>query len=169
MPVVSTFVKSLSPSGNRVYVTYAFMDQVGVIHEVNRYVASTTNHPQALIDLTPVVDARMIEEEVSAAPGRVEAGENPETIVNNPVHTTTKRLAKRLLFWMMRERDPQIVILLEPLIVFIRANFTAGQIATLLDLTTAQVTRLNTRINRILDNKADFVAFQDDTEEFGDA
>ena len=169
MPVVTTFVKSLSPSGNRVYVTYAFTDQVGVDHHVNRLVPASTDHPQALIDLTPVVDARMIEEEVEAAAGRVLDGENPEQIVNNPVHTTTKRLAKRLLFWMMRERDPYIVILLEPLIVYIRANFNAAQIANLLDLTTDQVTRLNTRINRILDNKDDFIAFRNDAEDFGAA
>lgn len=167
MPVVTTFVKSLSPSGNRVYVTYAFTDHVGVDHEVNRLVSNTTDHPQALIDLTPIINTRMIENEVSGAPGRVEAGENPLVLVNNPVHSTTKRLAKELLFWMMREREPIIVIWLEPLILDIRANFTAVQMENFLDLTAAQVTKLNNRINNILDNKADIQAFLDNSDEFG--
>lgn len=167
MPIVSFEVASLSPSGDRVYVTYRFTDHVGGIHDVNRLSPSTTDHDQVMLDLIPYVDVQIIEEEVGGVVGRVESGENPVSVVDGAVHSTTKRLSKKLIFWMMRERDPYIVILLEPLILDIRATYTAGQIATFLDITVAQVTRLNVRINRILDNKADFVAFRDEVEDFG--
>jgi len=169
MPTVSQVTHSLSPSGARVYVTYRFTDHVGGTHDVNRYVSNTTDHAQALLDLIPDINARMIEQEVDSAVSRVESGEDPVVLVNNPDHSTTKRLTKALLYYMMRERDPLFVILLEPLILDIRANFTAVQMAAFLDLTAAQVTKLNGRINNILDNKADFLAFENDSEDFGDA
>lgn len=167
MPIVSSEVASLSPSGSRVYVVYRFTDHVAGTHDVNRLVPDTTDHAQVLIDLTPIVALRIIEQEVGGAQSRVESGEDSLTVVNNPVHSTSKRLAKALLFWMMRERDPYIVLLLESLILDMRANLTAQQVANLLDLTLAQVTRLNTRIDQILNNKADLLAFRDNSEDFG--
>jgi len=169
MPVVSQAVHSLSPSGERVYVTYRFTDHVGGTHDVNRYVSNTTDHDAAMTALVSAIDIRMIENEVSSAESRVESGEDSLDIVNNPIHSTTKRLAKRLIFWMMRTRDPLVVILLEPLILDIRATLTVPQIETFLDLTNAQVIKMNNRINNILDNKADFLAFDANTDEFGGA
>jgi hypothetical protein len=168
MPVVSNEIANLSQSGSRVYVTYRFTDHVAGTHDVNRYVPDDTDHDQAMLDLIPSVNSRMIDDEVNQVQGRVESGEDPVVVVNNPVHSTTKRLSKKLIFWMMRERDPYIVILLEPLIIDIRANFTASQIANFLDITIAQVTRLNARIDQILDNKADLIAFRDGDEDFGE-
>ena len=68
----------------------------------------------------------------------------------NPQWSTTKNTAKHLLYWMMRERDPYIVVYLKPLIQHIQANFNATQIANLLDITAAQVLKLNRRVNAIL-------------------
>lgn len=167
MAIISSEVASLSPSGSRVYVVYRFTDHVAGTHDVNRLVPATTDHAQALIDLTPIVALRIIEQEVNTAQARVEAGEDSLVVVDNPVHSTSKRLAKALLFWMMRERDPYIVLLLESLILDIRATYTLQQVANFLDLTSEQVTRLNTRIDQILNNKADLLAFRDNSENFG--
>jgi hypothetical protein len=167
MPIVSSEVFSLSPSGDRVNVVYRFTDHVAEIHDVTRLVPNTTDHNAALIALTPVVNARIIRQEENNIEGRVESGEDPLIITSNPVHSTRKRLVKKLLFWMMREKNPFIVILLEPLIIDIRANFTSIQLQNFLDLTATQVTRLNNRINFILDNKTAFLAFRDSDEEFG--
>lgn len=75
---------------------------------------------------------------------------DPLALTLSPEWSTTKRVAKHALYWMIREKDPYIVIYLKPLIQHIQANFTAPQIATLLDLTTDQVLALNRRVNAIL-------------------
>ena len=84
-----------------------------------------------------------------------------------PELTTSKVIAKRLIRWMMRERDPRIVIALEPLIDYLRTNYTAQQLATFLDMTSEEVTRVNTRINRILDHQTDIELFIGSEEVIG--
>jgi len=94
---------------------------------------------------------------------------NPQTYALNPKWSTTKRIAKTLVYWMMEEKDPRIVIYLEPLLDYIKANYNATQIANFLDITTAKVLRMNARIDAILSDtgtvKDQLTAF--DSEEGG--
>ena len=73
-------------------------------------------------------------------------------IVQNPRYSTSKRIAKKLIRWMMRERDPRIVIWLEPLIVYLDANYTNVQLANFLDLTIPQLAKMKRRIDAILED-----------------
>lgn len=77
---------------------------------------------------------------------------NSLTITLNPRWSTSKRIAKKLIRWMMRERDPRIVIWLEPLITYLEANYTNTQLANFLDLTIPQLAKMKVRINAILDD-----------------
>jgi len=78
--------------------------------------------------------------------------EDSLTLTLNPKWSTSKRIAKRLIRWMMRERDPRIVIALEPLLDYLAANYNANQLANWLGITTQQVLKMNRRINAILDD-----------------
>lgn len=82
----------------------------------------------------------------------IESGQSPLDLALNARWSVTPRIARRMILWMMRERDPRIVIFMEPLISYIRANYTATQIATWLDLTIEQVLKMNNRINAILED-----------------
>lgn len=79
--------------------------------------------------------------------------DNPLVYALNPKWSTTKRIAIAMINWMMDKdtgRDIRSVIYLEPLILYIQENFTAQQVADLLDRTLDQVQRLNRRVNAVL-------------------
>lgn len=98
-----------------------------------------------------------------------EQGGNALTLTLNPKWSTSKRIAKKLIRWMMREKDPRIVIFLEPLIDYLQANYNATQMATWLDITVAQVLKVNSRVNAILSDvgtvKAQLLVFDAEQEE----
>lgn len=77
-------------------------------------------------------------------------------LILNPKFSTNKKIAKMLIRWMLRERDPRIVLFLEPLIVYIQTNFNANQVANFLDITIAQVLKINRRVNAILTDTDNF-------------
>lgn len=97
--------------------------------------------------------------------------ENASDNALNPRFATAKRIAKKAIRYMMRHNDPEIVLMLEPLIIHLRTNYTNTQLRNFLDLTTAQAQRMNRRINAVLsdtgtvkDNLAAFKAEQEDIE-----
>ena len=98
-----------------------------------------------------------------------EQGGNALTLTLNPKWSTSKRIAKKLIRWMMREKDPRIVIFLEPLIDYLQANYNATQMANFLDITVAQVLKVNSRVNAILSDvgtvKAQLLVFDGEEEE----
>jgi len=75
---------------------------------------------------------------------------DPLVYALNPKWSTTKRIAKVMIYWMMDERNTRAVLYLETLIVYIQQNYNAAQIAVLLDITIEQVQRVNRRVNAIL-------------------
>jgi len=103
------------------------------------------------------------------------AQENPDfsvnslTLVQNPKWSTSKRIAKKLIRLMMRKRDPRLVIWLEPLIVYLRTNYTTPQLSAFLNLTTDQLIKMNRSVNAILEDegtvKDQLALFDADVEE----
>jgi hypothetical protein len=107
-------------------------------------------------------------DEEAQAEAAIETGDTL-TLTLNPKWSSSKRIAKRLIRYMMRQRDPRIVIALEPLIQYLKANYNATQMANFLDITTAQVLKLNRRVNAILQDsgtvKAQLTVFDQDLDE----
>ena len=95
---------------------------------------------------------------------------NPLTYAQNPKWSTEKSIAKTMIYWMMRERDPRIVIYLEPLITYLKTNYTVTQLANFLGITEAQVLKMNNRVNAILTDSGTFevllAVFDVEEEEF---
>lgn len=79
---------------------------------------------------------------------------NSLTIAQNPRWSTEKRISKKLIRWMMMERDPRIVIWLEPLINYLDANYTPTQLANWLDITIPQLQKMDTKTKAILNPPA---------------
>jgi len=90
-------------------------------------------------------------------------------IVLNPKFSSSKKLARKLILFMMREKDPRVVIWLEPLIVYLRENYNANQIANFLNIPVDKVLKMNRRINAILSDvgsvKDQLTAFDVEEEE----
>jgi len=151
-----------------------------------RIILEDNENNQETIDIGPIVadatfdaDAAVIQAGINALESKLSGedsdqeslAEDGEALSRalNPRWSTTKRIAKRLIRWMMRERDPRIVIMLEPLINYIQQNYNANQIANLLDISTQQVLRLNRRVNAILTDtgtvKAQLLVFDGEQED----
>ena len=100
------------------------------------------------------------------------ASEDSLSIALNPKWSTSKRISKRLIRWMMAERDPRIVVMLEPLLDYLKATYTANQMANWLDITVPQVLKMNRRINAVLEDvgtvKAQLILFDAEHEEIDD-
>lgn len=68
-----------------------------------------------------------------------------------PQHTTIQNVARYVIRRMMESRSPEDVIRCREFVNHIKANYTAAQIRTLLNITNAQLTTMNSKTTRVLD------------------
>lgn len=169
--IIDIVIESTGEEQKRVTYTITIQDNEGI--------NTTHRHGPVLADSSynPVNEASAIAASVLEQLQEQEAAETEDQIMEvdvlnrsiNPKWTTTKRIVKRLIRKMMREQDPRLVIILEPVIQYLKANYNANQIANFLDITTAQVLRMNRRINAILQDsgtvKAQLLVFEAEQEE----
>ena len=101
-------------------------------------------------DGTALASRILANKEASEEAG-IEGAEDPLSYTLNPRWSAVKPVAKYAIRWMMREKDPYIVLQLKPLLEYIQANYNATQVANLLDITPTQVSKMNARINTVLD------------------
>lgn len=80
-----------------------------------------------------------------------ETAEDSLILMLNPAHSSSKRIAKALIYEMMDNRDPRFVIWLEPLIEYLRANYTPTQLSNFLDLSISKLQKMDARIDAILE------------------
>lgn len=165
MSIISHTVTTSPQSATRMNAYYAFTDHVGGVHRVRKLVSNTFDTEADALAMYDRVAEGLVSAEEQAILAMVENGEDIQSTILNPVHSTAKEMAKKAIYYMMRERNPYIVIALEPLINYLRANYTGAQLITFLDITSEQATKMNTRINAILDNKSAFTTFDSNAEE----
>lgn len=154
----------------RRYVRHFFVDHLGATHTHGFSLLAATltdvDYDAIRAALVAGVETGLAEAEYHNLISMIESGEDVLPAILSPAHATSADLAKRVIRYMMRERDPRIVIALEPLITYLRANYTGAQLRNFLDLTVAQAQKMDARINAILDNKAAvFDAFDANGEE----
>lgn len=160
MTIIShqTIADSHLQADGRRYIAHVFTDHLGKDIATTLFMADGAwTETEYLVDRAAKVtsiELREEESEESHALSLVEGGEDALSFTLSPNYSTPKKIAKKLIRFMMRERDPRIVIALEPLIVYLRANYNNTQLKNFLDLTTAQAQKMNQRINAVLDNKA---------------
>ena len=165
MSIVSHTVSTSPQSSTRMNVVYDFLDHVGGHTFVRKLVQNAFDTNADALSMYDRVAEGLAEGEESKAVSDTENGEDVLADVTGAVHSTPKKMAKKLIYHMMRTRDPYLVIALEPLIVYLRANYTNAQLIVFLDLTAAQATKMNSRINAILDNKSVFTTYDDNAED----
>ena len=168
MTIVNHALVSSAPNGNRLNVTYRFTDHLTKEHLVDDLVPAGTDTNADMLSRYAALDTQHAENEITLQISRAEDGEDILSVAQSPNYTTAKILVKRVIRHMMRVRDPYLVIALEPLIVYLRANYTNAQLLTFLTLTATQGTKMNSRINAILDNKAAFTTYDANLEDIDD-
>ena len=166
MAIVShqTIEDSAQADGRR-HLRYEFIDHLGetYIHGPIT-VASDFDADADRITKVSKMEVRIKEREEGDIQQSAESGEDVLTLVLNPTYSTSKRIAKKLIRFMMRKKDPYLVIALEPLINYLRANYNAAQLKSFLDISTAQAQKMNARIDTILNNKTDLLSAVDNME-----
>lgn len=162
MPIVSseTIADAHTQADGRRYITHYFTDHLGVTHKLGpkkdnalgdaaaREIVYTAERAAII----PNIELKLDESEQQNAISRVENGEDALVVANNFKHSTQKKIAKKLIYWMMRERDPQIVIWLEPLITYINTSLTDTQIKSFLDITQVQLNKIREKAKQILND-----------------
>lgn len=155
--VSSRVVEDAAQKDGRRYLRYGHTDHNGVEHVTHVRLVPADFIADADGDAARQ-ELFLDEVERQQAISRIEGGEDSLAVVNSFDHSTQKELAKSLVYEMVRRRDPYFVLLLEPLIEWIKASFTAAQIRNFLDITSAQLTTMNNKYNLIITNKADLLA-----------
>jgi len=165
MSIVSHTLLSESVSGSRKYVTYQFTDHLSNTVTVDKLVPLDHDTNAEMLSMYTGIENSQSNTEEKLIVDTIETNSDIVTSITSPKYSTAKNLAKKVIYYMMREKDPRIVLALEPLIIYLRANYTNAQLITFLDLTSEQATKMNTRINAILDNKTAFTTFDNNAEE----
>ena len=165
MTIQSHTLLSDTPNGNRRDVLYQFTDQLSKTYEYAKLVPTGFDTNADMLSMYADLDTGLDEGEINQQIEDVENGIDVLPVVKNPKHSTSKKIAKALIRHMMRTRDPYLVIAIEPLIVYLKTNYTNTQLKNFLNINTAQLAKLNNRVNAILNNKADFVIYGDNAED----
>ena len=146
----------LSRSGLRRSVRFMLTDHLGKEHlSGNRRVdASLDINDLMAIEVTRT-EANLAEDEEMNAIGRVESGEDALVVVDGLSHGKKKKAIRRIVRWAMKSEDVYHMLSIKPIIVELKSRFSGHQIADFLGITGAQLTRLNTRYNKIIANESD--------------
>jgi hypothetical protein len=146
-------------------VAFRFTDHLDQVYEpaVRRFPGDA--------DLTAAMDEAAAHCEFKMGYREELKGLRSDDIVNyvlNPKHSTTKKIVKRLIREMMQDKRPETVFKLEPLVDYLRVNYTATQLQTFLGITAGQLIHMNQKIDAVLASKANMQAADDLTEDFGE-
>jgi len=179
--IVASETVTTSIQGSRIRSRLRFQDHLGLWHYTSH------SHPIGLdVDAFRVAyEVRIADEldksEQTKAPGRVLAGEDSLVVAQSSIHSTEVKLMTRLVKWMMRagmSDDPEtrklaatIIIGMEPLLIYINTTFTDAQIRNNLNITQAQLTRMRSRVGKILNAgatspKDEMIAIADSAEDW---
>jgi len=154
---------------------YRLTDHVGGEYVTRKIVDSPAFDAVADLAATATqVEAQLDEEEQERIEKRVLRGGDVLALVQTPIHSTDKKLAKKLIRALMRagksddpaEREKAIylAIMLKPLVDWMAANLSPAQIRNFLDITAGQLSAMNTRLNKVYSHYADLLSFLDTFE-----
>ncbi len=158
----------LQADGRR-YIRHEFTDHLGGIISVGPKKVdgawTTTEYATERSGMVAGIETQLSEGEEARLVEELESGVDVLARVQAPTHSTTRRIVRKLIRHMMRQKNPYLVLALEPLLVYLRANYTGAQLKTFLNINTAQLQRLNTRVNSILNNKTVLTDFDANAED----
>ena len=163
--IVSHTVTTSPQSSTRMNAVYVFTDHVGGTKTIRRLVSNALDTNADALSLYSAIENRLSILEINKAISMLEEGKDITSLAITPIYNTSKNLVKAVFRHIMKVKDPYLVLAMEPLIIYIRANYTNAQIINLLDFTAEQASKMNTRINAILDNAAAFTTYNTNAED----
>jgi len=123
-------------------------DHLGKQHSVSYMAKAESDVNAVMIARLSQINAQLIEIEEQKYLSKF------EDELSNPLNysfdfTTKKAFLKRLIRYIMKHKDVKTVLAIKPLIDWLKANYTATQIATYLGVTVAILLRINNRLDAI--------------------
>lgn len=159
MSIITSVINQnlLQADGSR-HITEYHIDHVGKIHR--KYYTWRTGMADIntfLANHATIIETRLGKLEDREALGRIlYIGENSLDVANNPIHSTSKRITKKIIYAMMLARNDNetdlvgMMVSLEPLLNYLNTNYTDGQLRGFLDITQVQLNKMRDKIKYIL-------------------
>jgi len=175
--VTSAIIEDTLHTPTRRELRYLFTDHVSRTHHIRKIVGGAAFDEVAdLIVVAARLEDQLDEGELIRSEKRVMRGEDALSVVQNPIHSTDKKIAKYLIRKMMRagkSDDPArrekaifLAIVLKPLVDWMKANLTNAQIRNFLDITNPQLVAMNNRLHKVYLHHADLISFLDTFEDW---
>ncbi len=147
----SIIIGDIQQANGARHITESHTDDIGVVHTVSYFAPADADINALMSARALLIASNLISSDKSNAIERLLNGENPLDMTFN--YCTNKQAAEVLIRFGMESREPYILLLLKPLIEYLKATYTVAQIANYLDITTTQLSRVWTRYNAILDRE----------------
>lgn len=147
MGIISSIIAAdnIQKDGRRAIIEL-HTDHLGKKYQVFYRASISADINAIMLARVPSIETNLAEAEEDKLIGDVEAGLNPLNIA--PDYTTVQKAHRKMVRWVMRNKA-HIAVKLIPLVNWLKANYTAAQIATYLGVTTAIVLKINNRFTAL--------------------
>lgn len=123
-------------------------DHLDTAHFVQYIAESGMDVNAIMIARVPSLNTMLIENEEQKLISKFEEEHSDPTLYTFN-HTTKQVFLRRLVRYLMKHPDVKIIVAIKPVIDWLKATYTATQIATYLGITTTVLGRINTRLDAI--------------------
>lgn len=149
MAIVSSIIleTSIQTDGRR-WIREKHTDHLGFLHFAQYLTNADSDINAIMLARIPFINSMLIENEEQKLISKFEEERNdPTTYTFN--FTTKQAFLRRLIRYIMNHKDVKLILAIKPLIDWLKANYTAAQIATYLGITIVVLGRINTRLDAI--------------------
>lgn len=151
--ISSDILRDLASKDGRRKLIIKLVDSEGDTHILFRKVLSDYDEAAGLVVIASDYEVALAESEAEEAISRVDNGEDALSVVDDFKHSSKKEIAKKLIRYMMRSRSVYVAISMEPLIEYLKSNYTNTQLSAFLDITSDQLVKLNSKYNSVIAQK----------------
>lgn len=157
--MISIIIEDNLQVDGRRHITEQHTDEHGRKHLVNYPAEASTDVQTVMLARVPYLEQDLVNNDIETSLHRLEDGENPLTMEFD--YCTAKQAARKMILYAMENKAPWLLLLLKPLVEYLKQTYTATQIANYLGITVEQLTRIWARYNAILDQEAFLLADTD--------
>jgi len=145
---MSKIAEDSEQADGRRWITEEHIDHLGKVYKINYLAMSDTDIVIILNNRVSVIEQWLIDNESKQAIDRVISGEDSLTMIFD--YCTKKQATRKMILYVMAEKDIKVFLLLKPLIEYLKVTYTNIQLANWLNITVDQVTRIWNRYNAII-------------------
>ena len=146
--ISSQVIEDQAQKDGRRSIRERHIDHLGTYHFV-QYLADVGMDINAImLARIPFINTMLVDNEEQKLISKFEE-EHSDPTAYTFNFTTKQAFLRRLIRYLMKHRDVKIIVAIKPMIDWLKATYTAAQIATYLGITTVVLGRINTRLDAI--------------------